>query len=575
MARLAVAAAVMLLTAQPLAAASGATFTLGIGVEYLSDEQELSDVTVERSNLRTMLGLAVDGALIDPRFLTFQARVDKALSDQSLTGQPDTDVDETVYDAGFRLFSNRSVSFEAAAGRHDIGIDGLQQGAFVDGVRDFQRYGLRARSSDWFKLNLFHHEQSFNADDPTTLRDEDVSWTELTTQAAMGIVDAALQALWKENDLYGNELQQQLGSGRFDLDINQTGRVYWHTDVISNRYRSARQNGPYGPWTENLLTRNRLRHRYSERGFWDVRGTYQVIQVEPLDDATTATAAFLVVAPVSESALFEGEVGYLQTEASDGFTVTQPSASAGVRWGRRTGRWWIALNPRVSYVTVDATDRETESSLGSLIYASARRDYARGSVTFEGEYFNNQLTIPEYGPGDIVGGVSFLAGLERERQRARVIVELRPRARRGASAEVDYRRRVRVDRSAEVEEDIARARFSVFLGPVIFGASGNRIEVVGGEIPSVTDVWQVDLGWSPTYWLVFDALARSESREVLGIGGLYEVAELGVRLGYAKLSFYARIRGERIEESGLEARNNRRIWAGVRRTFDFRVGAAR
>jgi hypothetical protein len=568
-----VVAAALLLAAQPLAAGSGATFTLGLGVEYLSDEQDLGGLAIERNNLRTILGLAIDGHLVDPRFMTFQARVDKALSDQSLTNQPDTNVDETAYDGGFRLFSNRAISVEAGAGRHDTDIDGLQQGAFVDGVREYHRYGVRARGGGWFKLNLFHHQQSFEADDATRLRDEDATWTELTSQAAIGIVDAGLQLLWKENDLYSNELQQQIGSGRFDLDVNQTGRVYWHSDVISNRYRSATQNEPYGPWTENLLTRNRLRHRYSERGFWEVRGTYQVIQAEPLDDATTATAAFLVVAPISESALFEAEVGYLETEASDGFTVTQPTASTGIRWGRRTGRWWIALNPRISYVTVDATDRERESSLGSMVYASARRDYERGSITFEGEYFDNQLTIPEYGPGDVVGGASFLAGLERERQRARVIVELRPRARRGGSAEVDYRRRVRLDRSAEVTEDVARARVSIFLGPVVFGASGDRIEVVGGEIPSVTDVWQVDLGWSPAYWLVFDTLARSENRQVLGIEGVYELAELGVRLGYAKLSFYARVRAERIEESGLEARDNRRIWAGVRRTFDFRVGA--
>ena len=136
---------VVVATAAPAGAGSGATFTLGLAAEYLADSQEYRGVTAERSNLRSMIWLAASGHLVDPRFLLFDASVAQAFNDQSISDQPDSDVDDTYYDGSLRFFSNRAVSFEVGAGRQSTDISGLPQGAIVDGVRDYQRFALRAR----------------------------------------------------------------------------------------------------------------------------------------------------------------------------------------------------------------------------------------------------------------------------------------------------------------------------------------------------------------------------------------------------------------------------------------------
>jgi len=71
---------------------------------------------------------------------------------------------------------------------------------------------------------------------------------------------------------------------------------------------------------------------------------------------------------------------------------------------------------------------------------------------------------------------------------------------------------------------------------------------------------------------VLDALAQEEEREVLQVAGTYSLAEAGIRINYARFSFYARYREQWVEESGVERFRFRRIWVGVRRTFGFRFG---
>ncbi|HSN55299.1 MAG TPA: hypothetical protein VLT32_11535 [Candidatus Sulfomarinibacteraceae bacterium] len=574
--RRAVAAAALLLAAGSAAAGSGAKFTLGLSGEYLGDAQEIQSVTVDRSSLQMVVGLAVVGHVVDPRFMTFDASIAKALTDQQLTGQPDSDVDETYYNGALRFFTNRAVSFEVGAGRQGTDITGFSQGAIVDGTRDYQRYALRALGGRWFRLNLRHEERSFEADDPSTLRDEDTSWSELKARVAAGKVDALMQLLVRENDIFGGGLQQEIGSGRFDLDVNRAGRVYWHTDLVGNLYRSAQNDGPFTPWTETYLVRNLLRHRYSELGFWDLRADLRTVRFDsdPLEEEeiVTGNLAAVVVAPLNRSAFLEGEVGYLSNEFGDGLRVTQPRASLGLRWGRRYGRWWVSANPRVTYLRAEPEGLEQESSLGSFIYATVRYQLRRSSVTVEGEYFDNQLTIPEDAIGEPPAGSAFLIGLDRRRTRARVIFDIRPSRRTGLTFEGDFRNRVRVSSGAEITEETARARATLVLGTVAIGASGDRFEVTGGDIPSLTDVLQGSISWRPAYWLLFDAFVRTEERRLFDFTGRYDFAEIGLQLSYAKLSFFARVREQRTEEAGLEQRRFRRVWVGVRRLFDFRVG---
>ena len=562
----------ILLSASQAVAGSGVTFDLGLTAEYLTDEQRLEEgATVERSNLQTIVSLFVAGHIADPRFLTFEASIERALSRQEFTDEPDTDVVETYYDAGFRLFSNRAVSFEFGAGRNRTDIDGVAQGALVDGVREYQQYALRARGKNWFKLGLRHREQSFTADDPSTLRDEETAWSELRTSAAGGIANVTLQLLWKENDLFDGLVLQEIGSGRFDLDLNRSGRVYWHTDVIGNKYRSARESEEFSPWTDNILIRNFLRHNYGGQGFWELAADYQMVSFDT-EEATTGTYSGRVVAPLSPSLLFEGGAGFLDSELADDSGFTQPTVGVGLRWGQNFGGWWLALNPRVSYIQVKPDDGETESSLGSFVSGTVRRNFKRGSVAVQGEYFNNQLSIPDYGTDDAYRGSSFLSGLERERRRGRFLADYRPSRRVGFSLEADYRYRVRLDRGEEVTEDLARGRLTARLGRFALSATANRVDVLGGDLPTVTDIRQVDLSWTPWYWLVLDALAQEEEREVLDVAGTYSLVEAGIRINYARFSFYARYREQWVEETRVERRRVRRIWVGVRRTFGFRFG---
>ncbi len=558
-------------------ASSGATFTLGLSAEYLSDSQEYRSSSATRSNLQSVLWAAVSGHFVDPRFMTYDASIAKTLSNQTISGQQGNKVDDTYYDGSLRFFNNRAVSFELGAGRQGTDVTGLMQGAIVDGVRDYQRFGLRALGGDWFRLNLRHWNQSFTADQPETLRDEDTAWSELSTQAAVGKVDAVLQLLWKTNDLFGGGLQQEIGTGRLDVDVNRTGRVYWHTDLIGNLYRSAQDHGEFSPWTTNYLFRNQLRHRYSQLGFWDLRADLRVVRVEtdPVEEVITGNVSASVVAPLSPSTFLEGELGYLSNEFGDGLRLGQPRAGLGLRWGKQFGRWWLALYPRVTYLRADPESLETESALGSLFFGSVRYQMDRSSVTFEAEYFDNQLSIPDYDIGGPPIESAFLTGLDRRRYRGRLIFEVRPSRRSAISLEGDYRNRVRLDRGAEIEENVVRAQLNIALGPVTIGASGDRFELVGGEVPTLTDVWQANISWAPTYWLMFDAYVRSEERKVFEFFGTYEFAELGMRFNYAKLSFYARVREQRTEEAGLEQRRFRRIWVGVRRVFTFRAGDQR
>ncbi len=555
-------------------ASSGAMFTLGLSAEYLSDSQEVAGESATRSNLQTVLWAAVAGHLVDPRFMTFDASIAKTLSNQTISGQQDNKVDDTYYDGSLRFFNNRAISFEVGAGRQGTDVTGLQQGAIVDGVRDYQRYGLRALGGEWFRLNLRHWEQSFNADQPETLRDDDITWSELSTQAEVGKVDALLQLLWKENDLFGGGLQQEIGSGRLDIDVNRTGRVYWHTDLIGNIYRSAQEHGEFSPWTTNYLFRNQLRHRYSQLGFWDLRADLRVVRFEsdPVEEIITGNASGSVVAPLGRSTFLEGEVGYLSNEFGDGLRLSQPRAGLGVRWGKQYGRWWLSLYPRVTYLRADPESLEQESAFGSLVFGSVRYQLPRSSVTFEVEYFDNQLSIPDSSTGEPSIGSSFLAGLDRRRTRGRLIFEVRPTRRTALSLDLDYRNRVRVDRGFEIEEDVARAQLNIALGTVTIGASADRFEMTGSEVPTLTDVWQASISWGPTYWLIFDGFVRSEERRIFDHIGTYEFAELGMRFNYAKLSFYARVREQRTEEAGLERRSYRRIWVGVRRLFNIRAG---
>ncbi len=95
-----------------------------------------------------------------------------------------------------------------------------------------------------------------------------------------------------------------------------------------------------------------------------------------------------------------------------------------------------------------------------MIYASVRCDFPRWSVTFEVEYFNNQLTIPDYSLDEPSSVVPFSPVSSASATADALIFDYRPTRRTAFSVDGDYRSRVRVDRGGEITEDIARAQLN-------------------------------------------------------------------------------------------------------------------
>ena len=217
----------------------------------------------------------------------------------------------------------------------------------------------------------------------------------------------------------------------------------------------------------------------------------------------------------------------------------------------------------------------TESSWGGRFYGAVRGTFSRASAGLEGEYTGNQLSIAPAEPGDPLAGRSFIAGLDKNRRLLRLSLQARPSWWAGLSGTGEYSRRTRVDRGAEVAEESRRAQADLTLGPFRLSGSTSEVEVTGGEIPSSSRFNYAALYITPAYWLQMDALVQDEKRTAVGVSGRFRYAEAGIRLRYARLSAYARVRQEETGENGSTGRKNRRIWAGLSRTFGFRVGANR
>jgi hypothetical protein len=272
------------------------------------------------------------------------------------------------------------------------------------------------------------------------------------------------------------------------------------------------------------------------------------------------------VRPLRKDLTLDAEIGYLRTDISTADQLAQPTATVGVNWTTTVGRWAIGLAPRLAYVSVSPEGGESESSLGGLFSGSAHRRLPRGTFTLDGEYFGNQLSIAPIGAGEELGGLSLLSGLERERRRLRAKVDHRLGFRFDVSAEGETRFRERLDRGETLSEDFTRGLLRLRWGRADVTASSTRTQVVGGDLPSTTEIRQLLLTWSPTTWLALDGLVQSEEREVLGLASTFDTAEVGLRLSYARLSFFARVREQEFGEWGLTTRKNRRVWIGVQRT---------
>ena len=249
--------------------------------------------------------------------------------------------------------------------------------------------------------------------------------------------------------------------------------------------------------------------------------------------------------------------------------------SGAITWTHDGPAWSVVLHPRISYIQVSDDLGNESSSTGGQLFASIRRRFQHGYAGVEGEYASNQLSIAPVAPGAGAGGVTFLAGLEKEREWIRLVLSAQPTSRTGIYANAEARRVVRLDLGNEVTADTGRARLSLRWRSFTLSGGWNVVDIVGGDLPSTTITSDVGLMWFPWRWLAFDGRAYREEREAEGSTGELEWAELGVRFQYARLSFFARVRDETSFGDGAQLRDYRRYWLGVERTFGFGFGGRR
>ncbi len=561
----------LLALAAPALAGTGAHFTLGLGAEYLSTAQVENGTSFKESTLQPVVSLSFDGNAVDPRFLTFYGQILAAGFRIEQTGVETTKKTQLDYGLGARLFSNRPVSVEASARRSDSYVTGPETSALVGGVDQSYRAVLDVRPGGWPQFRLSHTAQQFTADDPTTLRSQKTDVTELTGNYARGLVAADLVLRRDANDFFDGIIRQQVDLGMVTAELNRGGRDSFLTRNQVNRYTST-SNGETSPAATSFISQNRYRHLIGDRGSVDVFYNHQTSDSGGGNSLSFDEPGGSLVLPVARDLQVEAAASYLISDLDRERQLRQPVASVGLRWGRTAGSWSFSLNPRANYVSVSGKNVTGESSWGGGGYGAVRLALSSVSAGVEGEYTGNQLFIGVLDPSLPAGGGSYLTGLDRNRWYVRASLLLQPLRLMLLSVTADLNRRVRVTREGDVSEETRRVQAELTVWAFRLVGTWNEVEIAGGEIPSSTRIETANLYFTPAYWLVFDGLVQSERRAALGVTGTFRYFEGGVRLRYAKLSLYARVRQEESGGNGTKDYTNRRVWAGVGRTFDFRVG---
>jgi len=561
----------LVVVASPAVAGTGAHFTLGLGAEYLSTEQGQNGTSWKESTLQPVVFLSFDGNAVDPRFLTFYGQILAAGFRLEQTDADATTKKQLDYGLGVRLFSNRPVSVEASARRSDSNVTGPETSGLVGGVDQTYRAVLDVRPTGWPQFRLSWTSQQFAADDPTALRDQKFTVTELTGNYARGLLAADLVLRRDTNDFYNGLIGQQIDLGMITAELNRGGRDSFLTRNQVNRYTST-SGGDASPAATSFISQNRFRHLIGERGSVDAFYNHQTSDSGTGNSLSFDQPGASMVLPVTRDLQVEAAASYLESDLAADRQLRQPVASLGLRWGRSAGAWSFSLNPRANWVSVSGRNVASESSWGGAGYGAIRVTLTRFAAGLEGEYTGNQLFIGVLDPSLPVGGGTYLTGLDRSRWFGRASLFLQPFRLVLVSATAELNRRIRLTREGDVAEESRRAQVDLTVATFKLVGTINQVEISGGEIPSSTRIETANLYFAPAYWLLVDGLVQSEKRSALGVSGTYKYAEAGVRLKYAKLSFYARVRQEETGGDGTKDYTNRRVWAGVGRTFDFRVG---
>ena len=569
-------------TAAPVAAGSAVDFTLGLRAEYIGEEQVIEGITSEQTTLRAAIYLAFNGYLADPKALSFNGFVEQAATDFEITssdpasqGQDgDYRFDQTLYSLGIRALTALPVSLGLGAGRVRDDTSGPARGGMVAGLETSWYGDLYLTPFPIGGATLSYFSNDFEADDPETLRDRTQTVGRLTGDIGGRLVNGRLDIRHEELDLFSGLQYQELDVGYFDLAINRSGKNQFQSVLSGNRVRIARSGAEPTDWTTVWKAHNAFTHSWASAGFFRAFADYQE-NTGPAGDLSAWVGGATLVRSLSRTVATDVEASYLQAEDELGGTLDQPVVSGAITWTHDGPAWSVVLHPRISYIQVSDDLGNESSSTGGRFFGSIRRRFQRGYAGLEGEYASNQLSIAPVAPGEGAGGVTFLAGLEKEREWIRLVLSAQPTSRTGIYANAEARRVVRLDLGNEVTANTGRARLSLRWRSFTLNGGWNVVDIVGGDLPSSTITSDVGLMWFPWRWLAFDGRAYREQREAEGSTGELEWAEVGVRFQYARLSFFARVRDETSFGDGAQVRDYRRYWLGVERTFGFGFGGQR
>ena len=479
--------------------------------------------------------------------------------------------DQTLYSLGIRALSALPVSLGLGARRVRDDTSGPARGGMVAGLETSWYGDLYLTPFAIGGATLSYHSDDFQADDPETLRDRTQTVGRIAADVGGGLVNGRLDIRHEELDLFSGLQSQELDVGYFDLAINRSGKNQFQSVLSGNRVRIARSGAEPTDWTTVWKAHNAYTHSWASTGFFRAFADYQE-NSGPAGDLSAWVAGATLVRSLSRTVATDVEVSYLQAEDELGGTLDQPVASVGITWTHDGSAWSVVLHPRISYIQVSDDLGNESSSTGERLFGSIRRRFHRGYAGVEGEYASNQLSIAPAAPGAGAGGVTFLAGLEKEREWIRLVLSAQPTSRTGIYANAEARRVVRLDLGNEVTADTGQARLSLRWRSFTLNGGWSVVDIVGGDLPSSTITSDVGLMWFPWRWLAVDGRAYREEREAEGSTGELEWAEVGVRFQYARLSFFARVRDETSFGDGAQLRDFRRYWLGVERTFGFGFG---
>ena len=575
-----VAAAILLLGSLRLDAATEARFTLGLTGEALSTRTEVDGSASKLSSRGGAILLGVDGVLVDRRFLSFGGFLRYSAFDQTETGAARSDIeyDQWSYGGNFRAFSNRKLTLGGTILHSVSSPTGESRGAIVGGVQDVREADAAFRTRGFPNLSYSFEDYRFVADDPDTLRDESRQRHTMKALASYGRFRAALEARQEDVEFFSGMIRQDLRYGFLNLDVNRGGKNSWETVVNANEVRVASGDGPFSEPTTVLFTRNRFRHQLTQESYFDLVYSRQSSE-DPQGSLDSDSAAAAAHIRLSKSVRLETRLSYISQEGARDVSagrIQQPAASVGIRWSGTGAGWNLLAYPRLAYVATSAPGRETESGLGGELYLSAQRAWWTGSsFLVELDGFYNQLTIAPLDPNGSPTDPSFLSGLEKSHLRGRVAwtQSLGPRSR--LSLQADASERVRFIDGRDVTESQMMGNAGVSWRTVSVRVAGSANRQKDAEIPTETSIVTANLAWNPLRWLQLDAVGSAERRSVLGDDGDYRYLEGGLRFLYARLAFFARVRETRSSGSDGPERLDRRIWAGISRTFEFPVLSSR